>query len=75
MLTRTWPYGTRKSAIVRETKNFTDGMQVVVIEEVGTREAFILHQLPQEIAKGDTGEIAFTEGGPTGGFWRFTRDE
>ncbi len=75
MQTRTWPYGTIKSVNVRGVKNFTDGMQVIVLEEPGTREAFVLHQLPQEIASGDSGKITFTQGGPTGGYWEFSKDE
>ena len=75
METKTWPYGTIKQARVLGVKNFTDGTQVAVLEEVGTREAFILHQMPEQIADGDSGIITFTQGGPTGGYWKFAKHD
>ena len=73
MQTRTWPYGTQRQVLVRKWMQ-TAQTDVLVCEDLHAhpREAYILiqarGQLPPSIPAETT--IEFTQGGPTGGFWR-----
>jgi len=83
MHTRTWPFGTTKPVIVLERKaarHKGHPIEVLLVKEIVTElkpnEAFVLIQKPTGIGDpGDRGIIIFTEGGPSGGYWEFTRTE
>ena len=70
--TRTWPYGTRKNVTVINSGLARAG-RVVLARETGTCEVFILVQGLEvwSPATDCEGVIVFSEGGPTGGYWRF----
>jgi hypothetical protein len=74
MICRTWPYGTMKPGKVVEA--FREGRIETIIFEAddSPKEAFVLIDgkvtiLPKA---GDRGIITFMEGGPTGGYWRYS---
>ncbi len=71
---RTWPYGTRKTVKVERVDNRAEFAGTLAIEEL-KREGFIIINKHEENAvvpvKGGQFIIEFTEGGPTGGYWRY----
>jgi hypothetical protein len=70
MKTRTWPYGTTRTAKVIEA-----GTQVNPVEDSENEGHVLMNGAQDDTAKvGDTGKLIFTKGGPTGGFWKFTKD-
>lgn len=69
--TRNWPYGTQRRAKVVETRPWLEAL--VLVDEVG--EGHIIRPVSCAYDVGDTGTLTFTEGGPTGGYWRFMWDE
>lgn len=79
MQTRTWPYGTVKHVTVLKFSRchaFGKPCTVTaVIEDKQCKcgEGFMLVDGPDEPerAPGTRGTITFTEGGPTGGYWKF----
>lgn len=64
---RTWPYGTKKNVEVVDVA----GSVLALIDD--NEEGFLLMwpQVESAPAKGDRGMITFTEGGPTGGYWKY----
>jgi hypothetical protein len=83
MQTRTWPYGTAKQVIVREFKwasNRGQPVSILLVEDdwpvrEAYREAYVLlNDLmgQTEYQPGQRGTITFTQGGPTGGYWKFS---
>lgn len=71
--TKTWPYGKVKKATMVRSRG-PNYAQFVLDED---KEMHILMRgAGDDSAKvGDIGTITFTEGGPTGGYWKFKRDE
>lgn len=65
--TRTWPYGTTKQVQVLVAH------QRVVMLRDKEREGYVLlwPNLETMPTEGDYGVITFTEGGPTGGYWKY----
>lgn len=67
MKTRTWPYGTRKEVKIRSaTGNLIigeDGLEAFALIGHGLKG----DQLP---SVGSFRTIVFTQGGPTGGYWK-----
>ena len=73
LLTRTWPYGTRKRVKVLSIE-FLKGMRIMACQEVdGAQEGFILMEGPNAVAtaEGEIGEIVFCQGGERGAHWRY----
>lgn len=71
MKTRTWPYGTTRFAKVIET-----GRQFTMLEDDKGEGHVLINGAQDDTAEvGDTGILTFTKGGPTGGYWKFTRDQ
>jgi len=76
MLTRTWPYGTVKHCdvidVIREPK-FT--LLICHADDDPSNEAHVCIYRPDDVTaeKGDRGRLVFTRGGPTGGYWKFSR--
>lgn len=71
---RTWPYGTRYKVKVEFTSPVT--LIVVGMDEAVKHEAFVLyrHGVRPEPELNSLGYITFTRGGPTGGYWVFSKD-
>lgn len=73
---RTWPYGTVKKATVIHT--ILDSNPKAILVKADDSEGFLLigeETFPKDLAIDDKGEITFTQGGPTGGYWKFTKDK
>lgn len=70
MLHRTWKYGTVQAATVVDV--IAAGLyEAIVCESAG--EAHILLGNPTRAVKGEEGYITFKDGGPTGGYWEYTK--
>lgn len=72
--TRTWPYGARRGFHVDEVRAIKGGIAIVGIDSGG--EGHVIYCAPQDcigVAAGNRGWITFTEGGPTGGWWKFEK--
>lgn len=77
MLVRTWPYGTTKGAKVLDVQHTPSGRIKVLVLEADDGEGHILVENAAQtpgVQAGDVGQIVFTKGGPTGGYWRFTQE-
>jgi len=80
MTTRTWPYGTTRRGTVRIARMQnpfyakTSDAQIIV-DDQKEMHACVGESCADFTAKdGDTGTLTFTQGGPTGGYWKFTKD-
>lgn len=78
LATRTWPYGTQhKAQIVYSvpTQHKTELVNVIACACDELREIFVLVQNPDEPNPevGSIATIEFTQGGPTGGYWRILK--
>lgn len=72
MIARTWPYGTKLPVLVEHgTKDFL----VVTYDHGYKKEGFILikRNMGEIPAEGSNGFITFKQGGPTGGYWEFSK--
>jgi hypothetical protein len=72
MITKTWPYGTKRRGKVVAIEG---PLQCIEGED---REGYIqqINFSGDPSAKeGDWGTLTFTKGGPTGGFWKFAKDQ
>ena len=73
ILTRTWPYGTKKRLKVLGCVSTEHDILITCVEPA-TGEGFMLVEpcIPGEILPSDGDEIGveFTKGGVTGGFWK-----
>jgi len=71
MTTKTWPYGTQRRGEIL----YVDGYFLAVKDDC--KEGHILGWTGHDknLKVGDRGLLTFTQGGPTGGFWRFEKDE
>lgn len=70
---RTWPYGTTRSGVVMSNlKTATNGVPVQLVRD-DQREGHILtgDAIDSSATVHDKGTLTFTNGGPTGGFWKF----
>lgn len=75
-ITRTWPYGTLRPVEVADIDRRGSPPIVTVVDNAG--EGYILVggiDDPEHVQIGDRGEITFTKGGPTGGYWRYQGDD
>ncbi len=67
---RTWLYGTTRRAKLLESRR--SGVQVVV-DELKEGHVLVFGAGDKTAQQGDSGILTFTKGGPTGGFWKFTK--
>ena len=71
MTTRTWPYGTVLEVKVVE-RVIAGGARALICTEPKSGEGFVLFGDKSDAKPGDTGTITFTQGGPTGGYWKYS---
>ena len=78
---KTWPYGTTRRGVVCIARwhpkslpaDTTDGQ--LIRDELNEMHICVGEQCADFTAKaGDSGTLTFTQGGPTGGYWKFTKD-
>lgn len=69
-LARTWEYGTVLAVTVVDVINA--GRFQGIICQAGD-EAHVILGNPTRAAKGEEGYITFKSGGPTGGYWQYTK--
>lgn len=67
MIKRTWPYGTKKRVEVIHVEPKVLGL----VDQQREGYLLALHGLDPLPVKGDQGIITFTQGGPTGGYWKY----
>ncbi|MDB6017705.1 MAG: hypothetical protein JWR19_2194 [Pedosphaera sp.] len=70
VIRRTWVYGTQFRC-----KVVASFPSMIMVEAAGINEAFSLvgHGVFPLPPVGSMGLITFTQGGPTGGYWKFTQ--
>lgn len=74
MLCRTWPYGTVKKVKVEDVKRVSNGKSwLVMCIGIDDNEGYMLLGELDGAVKNETGEIVFTQGGPTGGYWKYRK--
>lgn len=80
MNTRTWPYGTTRRGTVRlaRVQHPTEpaaGEAQLILDDQREMHVCVGRDCADFTAKdGDEGTLTFTKGGPTGGYWKFTKD-
>ena len=78
MLEMTWPYGTKRKAKVLEARTAKmrgAPISVIVCEDENGEGHILAGTDSEECKAGDYGFVVFTNGGPKGGYWRFTHGE
>lgn len=75
MLTATHPYGTTRRCRVEDVILSRRLSTVIAIDELDEGHLLFYRRDQVEARKGDVGTLTFTAGGPTGGYWLFTRDD
>lgn len=70
LIKRTWPYGTEY-----DCKVISSSPAMIMVHVQSTNEAFALvrHGVKPAPFEGTKGKITFTQGGPMGGYWKFTQ--
>ncbi len=73
---RTWPYGTKHRGRVLRTEKQGNTSAQFVEDLTAKREGHILvgSAGDRTANDGDEGDLVFMQGGPTGGYWKFTKD-
>jgi hypothetical protein len=75
MKTKTWPYGTTRKATVMSIIRGHKGIQMHIVSDNTGEGHILVNGANDETAKiGSTGTLTFSQGGPTGGFWKFRKD-
>lgn len=80
MNTKTWPYGTTRRGVVEIAKwkppECPPGAEGQLIKDDQDEMHICVGESCADFtaSKGDTGTLTFTEGGPTGGYWKFVKD-
>jgi hypothetical protein len=73
----TYPYGTLRKATVIETNCRTEDPRACAVtcllDEKGEGHIFLGDV--GCVKKGDVGTLTFTKGGPTGGYWKFSKHQ
>jgi len=70
MITETWPYGTtRRAKVIENESRFT-----IVEDDTGKVHILAFGAGDRTAKKDEQGTLTFTFGGPTGGYWKFTKD-
>jgi hypothetical protein len=75
--TKTWPYGTtRKGSVVSLIPRDKPPHRQIAIITDDANEGHIIAPdcFPRGTKSGDVGTLTFVEGGPAGGYWKFTKD-
>jgi hypothetical protein len=79
-ITVTHPYGTTRKATVKFSFASTStthgpGPRSVQLatDELGEGHILVAGACDPTAKDGDTGTLTFTQGGPTGGYWKFTK--
>jgi hypothetical protein len=79
MITRTYPYGTKKNVTVLNVTQGMSSVVTVVCKQDGTDQEFFLVMTKRdkgaEAKPGDRGVITFKAGGPKGGYWDYAARE
>jgi hypothetical protein len=81
MKTVTYPYGTQRKATVIETNWRPEGLNpracagTYLVDEKGEGHISLGDVGCDDVKKGDVGTLTFTKGGPTGGYWRFSKHQ
>ncbi len=76
LLRRTYPYGTKKSVVVKDVRRCGSTAAAICIDDGSPARGFVVLQEREElegVAVDDRGTITFVEGGPTGGYWFFEK--
>lgn len=69
---RTWPYGTQKQVTVIHVEE-PQKRFIICVDEM--RAGYVLIFTDGDKAQvNDKGIITFTQGGPLGGYWKFTKE-
>lgn len=68
--TQAWPYGTRKEVEVFHV-DYSNRPAVMMCAKVGDEGYVLIGGFPEGLKEGNRGEIVFTKGGPTGGYWKW----
>lgn len=81
MKTATYPYGTTRRATVLKTNWRPAGLPAqapsgqLLMDDVGEAHICVGDTCADFTAKADDkGTLTFTQGGPTGGYWKFVKD-
>lgn len=77
MKTRTWPYGTTRkgTVIISLFRNPSPIPKQMVKDDLNEAHVLVGDACDKTAVGGDTGTLTFTQGGPTGGYWKFTKDK
>lgn len=81
MIEKTWPYGTKRRATVLKSNWRPEGLDPrapagqLLRDELNEGHLCVGEAADQSAQPGDTGTLTFTEGGPTGGYWKFEKDK
>jgi hypothetical protein len=73
--TKTWPYGTTRKATVAEIIHERSRIIQIVTDDHGEAHILTNGAEDQLAAINDFGTLTFCAGGPTGGYWKFTKDK
>lgn len=79
--TVTHPYGTKRRGTVKIANWRPAGLDPrassgqLIIDELNEGHVCVGGSGDQTAKEGDTGTLTFTKGGPTGGYWKFVKDQ
>jgi hypothetical protein len=75
---KSWPYGTQRRAeviYVRKHHSYRSAVGAMVALADDQGDAHIIFASADEaLSAGDRGVLTFTQGGPSGGYWAFRKD-
>jgi len=80
MIAVTHPYGTTRKAIVLKSNWRPPGLDprapagMLLVDDCGEGHICVGDCGDMTAKVDETGTLTFTKGGPTGGYWKFTRD-
>jgi hypothetical protein len=81
MIKVTYAYGTTRKAKVLKTNWRPKGLPdkapsgMLLVDEFKEGHVCVGECGDMTAKEGDTGTLTFTKGGPTGGYWKFTKDK
>jgi len=68
---KTWPYGTKRKAEIKQVA----GPVMTAVDELGEGHVLVGVVRGKNPKPGEKGELVFTKGGITGGYWRWVGNE
>ena len=79
VIQKTWPYGTKRRGTVQSIDYYEQQLRCrpiqLILDDQNEGHVLVGAVACDTTAKaGYVGTLVFTEGGPTGGFWKFTAD-